>query len=112
LTPSEVIRLARAKGIQLVPDANILKVRAPAGAVDPELRESLTRYKPAILQLLAGPSTNERGGPMEHCLVCGCPSWWQPKDSPRWVCSHCERWSDLSLVAHIHIMPGGQWAKH
>jgi hypothetical protein len=111
MTPVELIQVARAKGIELTADDDKLRVRAPTGALDSDLRNALTRHKPAIIRLLAGPAT-DHNGPTEHCRICGSPNWWQSNGSPTWHCGHCEPWPQPFTQGRTVVVAGGEWSKH
>lgn len=87
MTLQELIAETSKAGIVLVPMGDRLRVKAPAGALTPELRAELTANKPALLDVLLrldGMRANERhvpvpcvvreavGGP-GACFSCGEP---------------------------------------
>jgi hypothetical protein len=55
MTAHELLMTCRQAGIALAADGGWIDVDAPAGALTPELRDELTRHKPALLLLLASP---------------------------------------------------------
>jgi len=55
VTADEVLTACCQAGIVLTVDGDALEVDAPAGVLTPELRDALTRLKPALLVLLAPP---------------------------------------------------------
>ncbi len=57
MSPQELIEDLKQRGVRLTALGSRLRVRAPAGSVTPQLREALTANKPALLEMLTGPST-------------------------------------------------------
>jgi hypothetical protein len=72
LKAAELLAAARARGVDLWPDGNLLRFRGPRGAVTPDLREALQTHKPEVLSLLRG-----RGVRIEQpsCSECGRTDW-------------------------------------
>jgi len=70
MTPHEVMDEARKLGIVLEPDGDGLVYRGPKGAMTPELKDSLTRYKGEIINhiLSQGLFTNVDQEPPRHML--------------------------------------------
>jgi hypothetical protein len=52
MTAPEVLALCRQRGIVLTPEPDRIRLRAPAGAIDANLKSLLAEHKPAILALL------------------------------------------------------------
>jgi hypothetical protein len=115
VTPRETLDAARSRGIRLGARGDALRVVAPAGTLDAELQAALVRSKPAILQLLAGPTLDEAGRPTEHCRACGCPNWWTSATHSGWHCSACEPRPEsfnLDYTGRVVVVDAGAWAKH
>ena len=55
MTAHELLMTCRQAGIVLAADGDCIDVDAPAGVLTPDLRNELTRHKPALLELLAQP---------------------------------------------------------
>jgi len=91
---ASVLREARARGIQLSVRGDRLHVKAPIGALDPSL---------------AGPQIAHDGGPIEQCVVCGCPTWWQ-STAGIWRCDHCDPRTDT--IVRVFVVAGGEWGRH
>jgi hypothetical protein len=53
MTAHQLLMTCRQAGIVLAADGDCLDVDAPAGVLTPELRDELSRQKPALLSLLA-----------------------------------------------------------
>ena len=109
MNAASVLREARARGIQLSVRGDRLHVKAPIGALDPSLRSALSEHKQAILRLLAGPQIAHDGGPIEQCVVCGCPTWWQ-STAGIWRCDHCDPRTDT--IVRVFVVAGGEWGRH
>jgi hypothetical protein len=112
MTAAPILRDARARGIQLSASGDALHVKAPTGALDASLRSALTEHKAEILRLLASPQTGTDGGPLEQCVVCGCPTWWRSRGSFHWRCDHCEPRTTADAVCRVFVVAGGEWGKH
>ncbi len=52
MTVDVLLRELSARGVELWPRGSKLKVKAPPGAVTPELRRALVELKPAVLRVL------------------------------------------------------------
>lgn len=110
MTPSEVLREARERGIELSINGDKLKLRAPEGALDAALHDALTAHKPAILEILRGPPVGLDGLPA-GCCTCGSPSWWDDRVYGRWRCSHCDSRPE-AFVGRSCVVNEGHWGKH
>ncbi|MGI6609247.1 MAG: hypothetical protein ACOX4G_01875 [Limnochordia bacterium] len=60
MTPMQLLMECRRRGIELSVNGDKLRVVAdPQGAVTDELREALRRHKPALMELLRGPTAED-----------------------------------------------------
>ena len=55
MTRDELLHACARLGVKLLVEHDHLRVRAPAGAVTPEMRAALTAHKAALLEHLAAP---------------------------------------------------------
>jgi hypothetical protein len=110
MTPQETLAAVRKLGITIEVADGKLRL-TPAIAVDLELKHAVLANKPLIIELLASPQLDARGLPLRQCGACGSPSWWQPKDSLRWICAHCQPRPEPYLGRSC-VVAGGRWAKH
>jgi hypothetical protein len=67
MTPGDFLTHLRGLGVELTPDGENVRVRAPGGALTAELRQGLASEKAALLYLLRV----ERG----LCVGCGAADW-------------------------------------
>jgi hypothetical protein len=107
MTPAELLKAVRARGIEITTDGAKLHL-APATAVDSVLRAELLRHKRAIIEMLRGPALAPDGGPAAQCGHCGCPTWWRGIDAT-WHCDHCEPRADQACK--VFVVAGGAWGK-
>jgi hypothetical protein len=59
MTPMKLLTECRRRGIELSVNGDKLRVEHPQGAVTDEIREALRRHKPALMELLRGPTTED-----------------------------------------------------
>ena len=84
---AEVLRAARERGIELIPEGENLRYRAPPGSLTTNLLSELKRHKPDLLVLLSS-------GALYACRVCGRFSFTRPR-----TCFWCERATDMEVTA-------------
>jgi len=63
MTAAALLAELRNRGASVAVVGNRLRVEAPVGAITPEIRETLVRFKPALLAILNDP---EEPGTCEH----------------------------------------------
>ena len=59
MTPMQLLMECRRRGIELSVNGDKLRVVAEKGAITDELREALRRHKPALMELLRGPTAED-----------------------------------------------------
>ena len=59
MTPMQLLMECRRRGIELSVNGDKLRVEHPQGAVTDEIREALRRHKPALMELLRGPTAED-----------------------------------------------------
>jgi len=59
MTPTQLLMECRRHGIELSANGDKLRVVAEKGAITDELREALRRHKPALMELLRGPTAED-----------------------------------------------------
>ena len=59
MTPAQVLMECRRRGVELSVNGDKLRVVAEKGALTDELREALRRHKPALMELLRGPTEED-----------------------------------------------------
>jgi hypothetical protein len=59
MTPMQLLMECRRRGIKLSANGDKLRVVAEKGAITDELREALRRHKPALMELLRGPTAED-----------------------------------------------------
>ena len=59
MTPMKLLTECRRRGIELSVNGDRLRVVAEKGAITDELREALRRHKPALMELLRGPTAED-----------------------------------------------------
>jgi hypothetical protein len=85
-----LLQALQQRGIELHPEGDTLRYRAPVGALTDELRAQIQAHKAELLGLLAGTPANEAhvGRHGRPCPQCG-DTWQWPTTSGLWVCSWC-----------------------
>ena len=111
MTPHKALQLARARGITIQVAGGKLRI-APAAALDPALRDALTRHKAEVLRLLTGPQLDDEGRPLHQCPICGCPGWWTSRTSPTWKCASCIPRPEPFSHGRSIVVAGGEWLIH
>ena len=72
MTARDLLAEARRRGATFLIDGDRLRLRAPAGAVPPDLREALSARKPEILKALAAEAGPQAPAlPTLRCAICG-----------------------------------------
>lgn len=110
VTPAELVRDLRRRGVELLTDGDRLGVR-PAGQLRPEERAALVAAKADVLALLRAeqqPTTRTHGDgwadgvPDTLCGLCGSPlAWvedWPSAGEARWLCPTCATWPASALA--------------
>jgi len=59
MTPMQLLMECRRRGIELSVNGEKLRVEHPPGTVTDEIREALRRHKPALMELLRGPTAED-----------------------------------------------------
>lgn len=99
----------RTRGVELTPDGDRLRYRAPQGALTPELKQALAERKPELLVILGGkPQPTTEAG---RCPVCGEPTavevvrerfihsyCSEPRHFDSWATTDGERFGDLTWL--------------
>jgi hypothetical protein len=79
VTPAELLETLVTRQVVLIPDGEMLRYRAPLGALSPDLIEEVRTHKPDLLNMLTEAPRPHLGSCGELVIPFGCPvaySWW------------------------------------
>jgi hypothetical protein len=97
MTAADLITTFRARGVELMPVGERLRVRPAEGLTKTEL-DALRAHKAEVLRLLTG----EAPVPTGPCGLCSAPlAWvedWPFAGESRWLCMCCAAWPSPSLA--------------
>ena len=98
----------RCRGVQLRPEANGLRYRAPKGVLTDVDRAALREHRDALLMLLRS-EAGASSPPLDPCLNCNMGAWfWQPNwpvpGAGRWLCRTCSA-RPSSTAAEVAARP-------
>ena len=123
MTALDVLREARRRGVNLIPEGQYVRVRGPRGTLTPDLLEKILECKPELLEILARPTIRDlprldaddssrvflvlddgavvrapRRTGTKSCPACGHFAWWRSVYASV-ACGRCHPPAAPELVA-------------